>query len=153
MSRIFLFWLLFWSMGCLQLNAQAVTVVDSLKQLVATSSDDSIKATNLNFLAFYYLRSDFDQVTPTIQQALALTEYTDASGHKHTRYPSIRASSFYYQGVTIFILQEYPKALEANMEALKLNESIVDAELKYLQASITDIYTELEDFEEAEKYY
>lgn len=107
-----------------QLAAQPTAMIDSLTREYERATHDTMRAIQLNYIAFYYLRSDTEKALEYAQRALAYCQRTNPDGSVTDTYLPGKATSLYYFGWYHLYHTNYPEALRYMLEALRLNEKL-----------------------------
>ncbi len=135
-------------------NAQATQLIDSLEQEVARATHDTMRAIQLNYIAFYYLRSDTEKALRYAKRALALCQRVNPDGSVTDTYLPAKANSLYYHGWYHLYKSDYPEALRYFYEALAIAERLGRKRNmgNYLY-SIGNVYSHQRKFDDALKAY
>ena len=107
-----------------RLAAQPTAMIDSLTREYERATHDTMRAIQLNYIAFYYLRSDTEKALEYAQRALAYCQRTNPDGSVTDTYLPGKATSLYYFGWYHLYHTNYPEALRYMLEALRLNEQL-----------------------------
>jgi two-component system NtrC family sensor kinase len=131
--------------ACSFLNSFAQNVeADSLKKLLATTTDDADKIQILEGLSYAYLSSSPDIAMKFANEGLELAKRTN----------NIKGQSICLLalGNVFHTVGDYVKSLEMNFKALELKQTLKDQNFAVNYFNIATIYTEQEDHREAITY-
>ncbi|HEV2831003.1 MAG TPA: tetratricopeptide repeat protein, partial [Hanamia sp.] len=125
-------------------NAQT-NRIDSLQQLLKTETKDTSRVLLLNQLGTAYMYSKPDTALLLAQQALPLS--------KKAGFTKGEAASLLLMGNVFINTGNYPKALEALLQALKKYEAIQDKEgIQMVTSNLGSIYNLQGDYRQAINY-
>jgi tetratricopeptide (TPR) repeat protein len=118
---------------------------DSLKQLLLTEKEDTSRVMLLIQLGRGYIYSKPDTTLFLAQQCLTLS--------RHINFAKGEAESLNIIGITFWLTGNYPKALEAFLQVLKIRESINDKEgMGKIYTNIGIIYSDQGDHKQGLAY-
>ncbi len=96
----------------------AQSPIDTLKQRLAEITDDSLRITYLNTLAYHYAFNKPDSAFIALDESMKLAEKMTS--------PSYVAKVHYVSAIVYHYSFNYPKSLEASFKALKVYEEMKD---------------------------
>jgi len=128
-------------------NESLISLIDSLKLLIAQTQNDSIKAESLNKIAEIYINSSPDSTIFYAEKALILAE--------KIKNVSIQMGAMGFTGEALIYKGNFPKALELGFKAIDIGKNIsirVGGSIGPTYYNMSEIYSQIGDYNKAVKY-
>ncbi len=159
-QRLFLFFIFFPLCCQAQLTSKDSISIDSIKQVIKTTTNDTIKIKSLFALNHFIYRSDLEQSIKLLEEIISQSEKIV---NKKALLNKDKEVAYFKKAIGICYLtigkiyqkkNDYAKALQSYLQCFPIYENIGDLEgLANVELNIGRIYSEEKEYLKAIKYY